>query len=105
MEDEVSETKTKIGEVLKLLQNQNSGNRMSRPRSRSPVRCFKCGRNGHFQADCRSKIEKNSCYECGEQGHFVRDCPKGSSSRGNSPVRSGVRSRSPSQSSDRSSLN
>ena len=40
------------------------------------VKCFKCGKFGHKQAQCRSKTVAIVCYECGEKGHKANACPK-----------------------------
>ena len=40
------------------------------------VKCFKCGKFGHKQAQCRSKTVAIVCYECGEEGHKANACPK-----------------------------
>ena len=36
-------------------------------------RCFKCGRNGHYAADCYSKYELR-CNKCGKRGHYANIC-------------------------------
>ena len=40
------------------------------------VKCFKCGKFGYKQAQCRSKTVAIVCYECGEKGHKANACPK-----------------------------
>ncbi|KAI8551189.1 hypothetical protein RHMOL_Rhmol06G0165900 [Rhododendron molle] len=40
--------------------------------SRPAVMCHRCGKLGHFRADCRSK----ECYVCGEFSHLAKDCPR-----------------------------
>ena len=40
------------------------------------LKCFKCGRNGHRQSECRTKVPSIVCYECGEKGHKAKTCPK-----------------------------
>ena len=40
------------------------------------VKCFKCAKFGHKQAQCRSKTVAIVCYECGEKGHKANACLK-----------------------------
>ena len=40
------------------------------------MKCFKCGKFGHKQAQCRSKAVAIVCYECGEKGHKANACHK-----------------------------
>ena len=40
------------------------------------MKCFKCSKFGHKQAQCQSKIVAIVCYECGEKGHKANACPK-----------------------------
>ena len=40
------------------------------------VKCFKCGKFDHKQAQCRSKKVAIVCYECGEKGHKANLCPE-----------------------------
>ncbi|GJR64078.1 putative reverse transcriptase domain-containing protein [Tanacetum coccineum] len=49
-----------------------------------PPKCYKCGKMGHKEKDCRSRnVASGSnarstvvCYECGERGHKSNACPK-----------------------------
>jgi hypothetical protein len=54
------------------------GNRSNSP-FRNPTQrgCFKCGKEGHLQADCpvtRKVLETRDCYNCGKPGHLARNC-------------------------------
>ena len=40
------------------------------------VKCFKCGKIGHRQSDCRAKVSVIVCYECGEKDHKANECSK-----------------------------
>ena len=47
--------------------------------------CYKCGKQGHKGADCKSKSDapqpagtgrfRSACWKCGKLGHKKRDCP------------------------------
>ncbi|GJW60126.1 putative reverse transcriptase domain-containing protein [Tanacetum coccineum] len=49
-----------------------------------PPKCYKCGKMGHKEKDCRSKNVASGtnarsavvCYECGKRGHKSNACPK-----------------------------
>nr|GFC77092.1 hypothetical protein [Tanacetum cinerariifolium] len=54
------------------------------------LKCYECGKIGHYACDYRSTSNTNAtnrggngpnprgngCFECGNPGHFKRDCPK-----------------------------
>ena len=40
------------------------------------MKCFKCGKIGHRQSECRAKVSVIVCYECGEKSHKANECPK-----------------------------
>ena len=40
------------------------------------MKCFKCGKLGHKQAQSRSKTVAIVCYECDEKGHKAKACHK-----------------------------
>ncbi|XP_058784366.1 uncharacterized protein LOC131659150, partial [Vicia villosa] len=43
--------------------------------SKVEVTCFKCGKSGHKANECRGG-SKVTCYNCGEQGHISTKCDK-----------------------------
>ncbi|GJT66588.1 putative reverse transcriptase domain-containing protein [Tanacetum coccineum] len=55
-----------------------------------PPKCYKCGKMGHKEKDCRSRnVASGSnaqsavvCYECGERGHKSNACPKRADQQG-----------------------
>ena len=50
----------------------------SRGGERPPVRCYRCGEEGHIRPNC-SKPSK-VCFSCGKDGHIARFCPVAKSS-------------------------
>jgi hypothetical protein len=51
--------------------------------AKKSVKCYKCGKMGHFQTECRSnsynkrneeKVNDNKCFYCGKFGHFKAQC-------------------------------
>lgn len=50
-------------------------------KKQKPIKCFKCGKNGHYQSACKTdknnsvdNINNNSCFYCGKFGHFKAQC-------------------------------
>eukprot|EP00020_Sapocribrum_chincoteaguense_P002706 CAMPEP_0170748808 /NCGR_PEP_ID=MMETSP0437-20130122/10065_1 /TAXON_ID=0 /ORGANISM="Sexangularia sp." /LENGTH=109 /DNA_ID=CAMNT_0011087701 /DNA_START=59 /DNA_END=385 /DNA_ORIENTATION=+ len=39
------------------------------------LRCFNCGKSGHFSKDCAEERINGACYNCKQQGHISRECP------------------------------
>ncbi|XP_058773812.1 uncharacterized protein LOC131648028 [Vicia villosa] len=44
--------------------------------SSAPIKCFKCGAEGHRAVDC-PKVEV-TCFKCGKSGHKANECRGGS---------------------------
>ncbi|XP_070537543.1 zinc finger CCHC domain-containing protein 7-like [Ptychodera flava] len=44
--------------------------------SKSSIRCFNCGNNGHLSRNCSSPRKVTVCFLCAGQGHTERKCPK-----------------------------
>jgi hypothetical protein len=59
--------------------NHNNGNRQSgynagrsgNSKQQSPITCYKCGKEGHMQNECRGQVK---CHQCGNSGHMAKDC-------------------------------
>lgn len=68
-EDDITEIKKSVGQIISLLKNRDLGSR-----SRSPMR-----------SPVRRTPANSECFSCGEIGHFAASCPKRSPNRDRSP--------------------
>ena len=55
--------------------------------NRKSVRCFRCGKEGHFAWDQSCPAHKATCHKCHNQGHFATMCK--TKKRGNHELESG----------------
>ncbi|XP_077999253.1 zinc finger CCHC domain-containing protein 7-like [Glandiceps talaboti] len=67
-------------DLVNDIQNSEGRSRPIRPRryyaSKSSIRCFNCGNNGHMSSNCPNPKKADICYLCAEKGHRGTRCPK-----------------------------
>ena len=57
-----------------MTRNNTKNNYASADRANNSVRCYKCGRLGHLQQNCRTNSVPKKCYNCGKIGHVQSEC-------------------------------
>ena len=44
------------------------------------IKCYKCGKNGHYRSECRTGTAQSAaikCFRCGKTGHYANKCSEG----------------------------
>ena len=62
-----------LGEPI-VMATQSSQGGTSKPNPVTNVKCFRCGRYGHFAAKCTDR-GRVRCFQCGGFGHMAKSCP------------------------------
>ena len=61
-------------------QRQRGQGAAARAGGGTTLRCYRCGKEGHYMAECTAK--ERVCYGCGKGGHIRADCPEGQTKQG-----------------------
>lgn len=69
VEQERLKSKVNESESVALYSGQNTVKNNNRE-----VKCFKCGRIGHFMSQCKSDKDTRKCFKCNKIGHLKSQC-------------------------------